>query len=78
MDTVTEYDMAVEMARNGGIGIIHRFMTIEEQANMVARVKTTESHIIENPISVDANARISEIKSLQKKHNIKTILVTEG
>ena len=50
-------------------------MTIEEQANMVARVKTTESHIIENPISVDANARISEIKSLQKKHNIKTILV---
>jgi len=53
-------------------------MTIEEQANMVARVKTTESHIIENPISVDPSARISEIKSLQKKHNIKTILVTEG
>jgi len=39
MDTVTEYEMAVEMARNGGLGIIHRFMSIEEQANMVARVK---------------------------------------
>lgn len=58
MDTVTEYDMAVEMARNGGLGIIHRFMPIEEQANMVARVKQTESHIIEHPITVGLQCTI--------------------
>jgi IMP dehydrogenase len=64
MDTVTEYEMAVGMARNGGLGIIHRFMTIEEQANQVARVKQTESHIIEHPITMSKDATIKEIKDV--------------
>ena len=64
MDTVTEYQMAVNMARNGGLGIIHRFMTTEEQANQVARVKQTESHIIEHPITMAKDATICEIKQI--------------
>ena len=49
MDTVTESTMAVTMAREGGIGIIHRFLTIEEQANQVLKVKRSGSVMIENP-----------------------------
>jgi hypothetical protein len=45
---------------------------------MIARVKSTQSHIIDNPISVHPNSKIRDIKNLQKKHNICTVLVTEG
>ena len=76
MDTVTEYEMAVGMARNGGLGIIHRFLSVDDQANMVARVKQTESHIIENPITVGGECLISEIKQIQEQYDIKTILIT--
>ena len=51
MDTVTESDMAIAMAREGGIGIIHRFMPIEEQEQQIARVKKAESFVVSDPIT---------------------------
>ena len=51
MDTVTEYQMAIDMARNGGIGVIHRFMSIKEQVSMIKRVKRAENFIIRRLIA---------------------------
>ncbi len=76
MDTVTETDMAIEMARNGGIGIIHRFQSIDDQAKMVEKVKRSETHIIRYPICVSKNTKIHEIEELMKLHNISTFLVS--
>ena len=59
MDTVTESTMAVTMARQGGIGIIHRFLTIQEQANQVLKVKRSGSVMIENPYQISQDETIS-------------------
>ena len=58
MDTVTESTMAVTMARQGGIGIIHRFLTIQEQANQVLKVKRSGSVMIENPYQISQDETI--------------------
>ena len=76
MDTVTEVDMAVEMARNGGLGIIHRFQSIEDQTKMVEKVKRSETHIIRHPVCVSLDTQINEVESLMKINNISTFLVT--
>src|ERR687892_2236867 len=52
MDVVTESEMAITMAREGGIGIIHRFMTIAEQARQIGRVKKAESFIVDKPLTM--------------------------
>ena len=77
MDTVTEADMAIEMARNGGIGIIHRFQTIEDQTKMVEKVKRSETHIIKDPICVYKNSTISQVEELIRIHSISTFLVAQ-
>jgi len=77
MDTVTEAKMGIEMARNGGIGIIHRFNSIDEQVSMVTSVKRAESLIIENPYSVSLDTKIDEIKFLMKKKKVHSLLVSE-
>jgi IMP dehydrogenase len=64
MDTVTESEMAVAMARAGGIGIIHRFMSIEEQVRQVQRVKKTESFVVENPITLKASDTVGDVKRI--------------
>lgn len=64
MDTVTESDMAVAMARAGGIGIIHRFMSIDEQVRQVQRVKKTESFVVENPITLKATDTVGDVKRI--------------
>lgn len=64
MDTVTESDMAVAMARAGGIGIIHRFMSIDEQVRQVQRVKKTESFVVENPITLKASDTVGDVKRI--------------
>ncbi|MCB0880583.1 MAG: IMP dehydrogenase, partial [Thermoleophilia bacterium] len=58
MDTVTEWQMAISMAQAGGIGIIHRFLTIEEQAAQVGKVKRAESHVIEHPWTIGPDESI--------------------
>jgi IMP dehydrogenase len=78
MDTVCEYPMAIAMARAGGIGIIHRFMTIEEQVNQVLEVKRAEAVIIENPYTLYPENTIAEAKELMVSKNITGILVTDN
>src|SRR3989338_6359014 len=55
MDTVTESAMAIEMARQGGLGIIHRFLSAEDQVNEILKVKRSEAIIIENPYTLTAD-----------------------
>jgi IMP dehydrogenase len=64
MDTVTESEMAVAMARAGGIGIIHRFMSIDEQVRQVQRVKKTESYVVENPITLMVTDTVGDVKQI--------------
>jgi IMP dehydrogenase len=75
MDTVTEAAMAQAMARTGGIGVIHRFMTVERQAAEVQRVKRAEGYLVEHPHSVAADASVQEARLELAKHNIGGLLV---
>ncbi|MAF97962.1 MAG: IMP dehydrogenase [Micavibrio sp.] len=77
MDTVTEDGMAIAMAQNGGLGIIHRNMEIEEQAAMVRKVKRFESGMVLDPITITPNATLSDALELMDKYKISGIPVTE-
>ncbi len=77
MDTVTEWRMAIAMARAGGIGIIHRFMSIEQQARQVEKVKRAQGLIVENPYTVFADAAIAEAKKLMEQHEVGGLLVVD-
>ncbi|MGL4741559.1 MAG: IMP dehydrogenase [Sarcina sp.] len=78
MDTVTESKMAIAMAREGGIGIIHKNMTIEAQAQEVDRVKRQENGVITDPIFLGENNTIEEALELMARYRISGIPVTEG
>lgn len=78
MDTVTESKMAISMAREGGIGIIHKNMSIDAQANEVDRVKRQENGIITNPISLPKGKIVQDALDLMAKYRISGIPVTEG
>ena len=78
MDTVTEALTAISMARAGGLGFIHRNLSIEEQAIEVDRVKKSESGMIVDPITVHPDVSISEILKIMAKYRISGIPVTEG
>jgi IMP dehydrogenase len=77
MDTVTESRLAIAMAQQGGIGVIHKNLTIEEQASEVDRVKRSESGMIVNPITLSPNNRIFEALELMKKYRISGVPITE-
>lgn len=77
MDTVTESSMAIAMAQAGGIGIIHRFMTTQRQAEQVTRVKRSESFIVENPITVRPDALLSEAHQTMTAANIGGLMVVD-
>ncbi|MCE7887749.1 MAG: IMP dehydrogenase [Alphaproteobacteria bacterium PRO2] len=77
MDTVTEADMAIAMAQNGGIGILHRNMDIEAQANHVRRVKRFESGMVVDPITIGPDATLAEALELMRRFHISGIPVTE-
>jgi IMP dehydrogenase len=76
MDTVTESEMAVSMARQGGIGIIHRNLSIEEQAREVDRVKRSESGMIVDPITIDPDRKIADALEIMRKYHISGVPVT--
>ena len=78
MDTVTEAAMAIAMAQNGGIGVIHRNLTIEEQADQVARVKRYESGMVINPKTLSPEATLAEAKAKMKELQISGFPVVEG
>ncbi len=79
MDTVTESDMAIAMAREGGIGILHRNMTIQRQVEEVEKVKRSESALILDPVTVTADQRVREVLELMNKYKISGIpVVDEG
>jgi IMP dehydrogenase len=77
MDTVTESRLAIAMAQQGGIGIIHKNLSVEEQASEVDRVKRSESGMIVNPITLSPTNRIYEALDLMKKYRISGVPITE-
>jgi IMP dehydrogenase len=77
MDTVTEYRMAIGMARNGGLGVIHKNMTIEEQVAQIKRVKKSESGMITDPIVIDPDSTINDCLNLMRQYHISGIPVTD-
>src|ERR671917_473035 len=77
MDTVTESGLAIAMAQQGGIGIIHKNLSIEEQAAEVDRVKRSESGMIVNPITLSPNNRIHEALELMKTYRISGVPITD-
>ncbi len=78
MDTVTEADTAVTMAREGGIGVIHKNMTPEQQAREVLQVKKAESGLILDPITVEPDQQLAEAVELMEEHEISGLPVVEG
>lgn len=77
MDSVTESAMAIVLAREGGIGIIHRFLSIQDQVADVVKVKRSESIFIEQPYTISAESTVAEAKELMERYGVGGILVTE-
>src|ERR671929_532259 len=77
MDTVTESRLAIAMAQQGGLGVIHKNLSIEEQASEVDRVKRSESGMIVDPITLSPTHRIYEALELMKKYRISGVPITE-
>ncbi len=75
MDTVTESAMAIAMARAGGLGAIHRFMTIERQAAEVTRVKRAESYVVESPATITPQTTVGEARQMMETQGIGGLLV---
>ncbi len=78
MDTITEGELAIAIAREGGVGIIHKNMTIEEQAAQVRKVKRSESGLINDPITLHENAPISEALAIMKENRIGGIPIVDN
>jgi IMP dehydrogenase len=78
MDVVTESEMAITMAREGGIGIIHRFMTIAEQARQIERVKKAESFMVDNPITMTDKNTVGDVKRVMEETGTGGILVVDA
>jgi IMP dehydrogenase len=78
MDTVTEARLAITLAQEGGIGIVHKNMTAAAQADMVRTVKKFESGVIKDPISVDPETSILDVLTLTRAHNISGVPVVDG
>ncbi len=78
MDTVTEADMAIVMAQAGGIGTLHRNLTIEEQANAVRQVKRFESGMVVNPVTMRPEQTLGDARALMARHRISGFPVVDG
>ena len=78
MDTVTGAEMAIAIAREGGVGIIHKNMTIEQQVDEVDKVKRSENGVIVNPFSLTADRKVSEADELMGKYKISGVPIVDG
>jgi IMP dehydrogenase len=78
MDTVTEASLAIALAQEGGIGIVHKNFTIQEQAEQVRRVKKFESGVVKDPITIDHTATIAELIDLTRAHGISGVPVMKN
>jgi IMP dehydrogenase len=78
MDTVTESHMAIAVAQQGGIGIIHRNLTIEQQANEVDKVKRSESGMIVDPVTMSPDAKVSEALDVMRQYKISGVPITQN
>lgn len=78
MDTVTESRMAIALAQQGGLGIVHRNLTIEQQAGEIDKVKRSESGMIVDPITIEPERNISDAMDLMKRYRISGVPVTKG
>jgi len=78
MDTVTESGMAIALAREGGIGIIHRFMTIEDQVDEILKVKRSESVMIEQPYTIKPDLTVADAKKAMAEYSVSGLLVEEA
>jgi IMP dehydrogenase len=78
MDTVTESDMAIALARQGGLGVIHRNCSVDEEVEMAKRVKRAEALIIRDVITVSPTDTVGQALALMEKHNISGLPVVEG
>ncbi|WP_420106552.1 IMP dehydrogenase, partial [Herbaspirillum huttiense] len=78
MDTVTEARLAIAMAQEGGIGIIHKNLTPKEQAREVSKVKRFESGVVRDPITIPPTMKIRDVIALSKQHGISGFPVVEG
>ena len=78
MDTVTEVEMAIAMARNGGIGVVHKKMPVADQAEMVRKVKRSESGMIVDPITLGADAKVGDAQRLMREYRISGVPIVSG
>jgi IMP dehydrogenase len=78
MDTVTEAAMAIALAREGGLGVLHRFMSIDQQIRQVEKVKRAEGFIIENPYTVGIDSSISDALSIMKVRGVGGLIVIDA
>ncbi|AEF56281.1 IMP dehydrogenase [Marinomonas posidonica] len=78
MDTVTEHRMAIALAQEGGIGIVHKNLTIEEQAREVRKVKKFESGIVRDLVTIEPNATVDELMALTSANSISSVPVVQG
>lgn len=78
MDTVTEHRMCIAIAQQGGLGILHKNMTIKQQASEVSRVKKYESGVIKEPFTINSNATIGDVIELTKRKGISGVPVVDG
>lgn len=77
MDTITEFEMAIALAREGGIGIIHRFMTIEDQVEQVLKVKRSESVVIEQPYTIKSTLTVDDANKGMNEYGVSGLIVED-
>ncbi len=77
MDTVTESEMAIALAQQGGIGILHRFMSVEQEAELVRRVKRAESLVVQDPITINENATVEDARIRMAETGVGGLIVVD-
>ncbi len=77
MDTVTEAAMAIAIAQSGGIGILHRFMTVDQQVKQAQKVKRARGFIVENPYSIRIDASVAEAANSMRRHDVGGLVVND-